>query len=151
MSRQNGQTEYWREGRDNKHPRFKQWENVGSIADATLNNPMAHTACVIKCLISERGVKFASSGMLGSREDLPSSQPCPTLSVPPRQLVLYLISRWQMAVALIRWLKHNPVTTCKHRSGPISARVSCRCGQARVPTPEEDIWGERGDLDLGEG
>jgi len=67
-------------------------------------------------------------GVLGGRvwgKTAYSSHPC-FPPVPRRQLVLYLISRWQMAVALIRWLKHNPVTTCKHRSGPISGRTCQR-------------------------
>lgn len=71
-------------------------------------------------------VKDVKASSVGLREDclvvtLVSRSP----PIPRRQLVLYLISRWQMAVALIRWLKHNPVTTCKHRSGPISGRT-CR-------------------------
>lgn len=50
------------------------------LGRATLNNPMANVARVIKCLISVRGVKFAFSGggVIGSREEnAPSSHPCP--------------------------------------------------------------------------
>lgn len=79
-------------------------------------------ARVIKYLISVKGVKLASLGVSLREDHLSPLRPCILLR---RQLVLCLISRWQMAVALIRWLKHNPVTTCKHRSGPISGRT-CR-------------------------
>lgn len=43
--------------------------------------------------------------------------PCPIRCFLQDSWALYLISKWQMAVALIRWVKHNPVTACKHRSG----------------------------------
>jgi len=83
----------------------------------------------IKRLIFVRGVKATSA--VGLREDyLVVTLVFRSPPISRRQLVLYLISRWQMAVVLIRWLKHNPVTTCKHRLGPISGRT-CRRGPLR--------------------